>query len=217
MFCACGRQHARELRMPICDCGRRHINGGRQECSACRRDRERERAAARPLCNNCGERRPQHGNELCFVCLGQGYGPCAICGQPSKGDTCRPCSATLKQDDRRRRVAQRLYKLGWGISEIGRRLGVSRQRADQLIRHDAHKSNKAVHKALRTGRLTKPAACVRCETFSPHLEAHHPDYSQPLAVEWLCVPCHNVVHPHYPGSRAPRAALPAREPQEASV
>ena len=51
-----------------------------------------------------------------------------------------------------------------------------------------------VAKALGSGRLAKPLFCMRC--FLPRkVEAHHADYNKPLAVSWLCRPCHTYVHP----------------------
>lgn len=49
-------------------------------------------------------------------------------------------------------------------------------------RHIAH------GRALRAHRLA-PELCERCKQ-PKRLERHHPDYSQPLLVEWLCKPCH---------------------------
>jgi hypothetical protein len=50
----------------------------------------------------------------------------------------------------------------------------------------------AVKAALRTGALVKPDACLKCGT--GQTEAHHPDYSKPLEVVWLCRPCHGIEH-----------------------
>ena len=47
--------------------------------------------------------------------------------------------------------------------------------------------------ALKTGKLTRPAMCSRCFE-SGVIEGHHPDYSKPLAVVWLCNPCHQFIH-----------------------
>lgn len=33
-----------------------------------------------------------------------------------------------------------------------------------------------------------PEPCVACG--NAEAQMHHPDYSQPLFVEWLCRPCH---------------------------
>ena len=48
----------------------------------------------------------------------------------------------------------------------------------------------AVNNAIRDGRLIKQP-CFVCGS-SAH--AHHPDYSAPLAVSWLCPPHHAQVH-----------------------
>ena len=41
------------------------------------------------------------------------------------------------------------------------------------------------------GTLT-PLPCNNCN--NPYAEAHHPDYSKPLDVIWLCKPCHWKEH-----------------------
>jgi len=33
-----------------------------------------------------------------------------------------------------------------------------------------------------------------CQCGAIEVEMHHPDYSQPLAVEWICRPCHQAQH-----------------------
>lgn len=186
----------RRRRTPLCPCGRRYINGGRSECGNCRRDLRREVSASRPMCNACGLVRPHGGNELCSGCRQDRHDPCAICGQPSQGDTCRQCDANLRRDERRNRVAIRLHNKGLSQTEIGERLGISRQRVHQLLYPAEHRARQRV-----AGRLERPPFCQRCETETAHLHAHHEDYAKPLDVVWLCSSCHAVVHPHYPGIR----------------
>ena len=43
----------------------------------------------------------------------------------------------------------------------------------------------------RRGKLI-PQPCADCG--SAEAEMHHPDYAQPLKVEWLCRPCHLSLH-----------------------
>lgn len=54
---------------------------------------------------------------------------------------------------------------------------------------DAAKAYRAVHWALKTGTLVRPAHCGACaQDCKP--DAHHADYARPLDVEWLCRRCH---------------------------
>ena len=54
---------------------------------------------------------------------------------------------------------------------------------------------RAVQAALKAGVLIRPDRCSACGcTSAEHvIEAHHYDYSRPLDVIWLCVPCHRNV------------------------
>ncbi len=45
---------------------------------------------------------------------------------------------------------------------------------------------------VRHGKLIRPSVCSRCSK-ECHPDAHHPDYSQPLEVVWLCRSCHVLV------------------------
>lgn len=46
--------------------------------------------------------------------------------------------------------------------------------------------------ALRSGKLTRRSICEYCGQPHSRLEKHHPDYSEPLLVQWLCPPCHGL-------------------------
>lgn len=50
--------------------------------------------------------------------------------------------------------------------------------------------------AVRSGKLPKPNRCEGCGRYveRQHLHGHHEDYSQPLAVLWLCHRCHSRRH-----------------------
>jgi len=52
-------------------------------------------------------------------------------------------------------------------------------------------ANIAVTNAVRNGKLKK-IPCFECG--ATNVEAHHPDYDQPLDVVWLCVKHHKEVH-----------------------
>lgn len=52
----------------------------------------------------------------------------------------------------------------------------------------------AVQAAIKRGELVRPRACSRCRRRRRAPEAHHLDYSKPLAVIWLCKGCHAKEH-----------------------
>lgn len=49
-----------------------------------------------------------------------------------------------------------------------------------------------VKRAKRSGKLI-PKDCEHCGD-KEKIQAHHEDYSKPLEVIWLCIPCHHRVH-----------------------
>lgn len=67
-----------------------------------------------------------------------------------------------------------------------------RSEARMRAKHpEKYAARQAVLVAVRSGRLV-PRPCQRCR--SGNAQAHHPDYSKPLEVEWLCQPCHRSEH-----------------------
>ncbi len=50
--------------------------------------------------------------------------------------------------------------------------------------------------AVRAGKVSKPSRCQFCDVSFPldKIHGHHPDYSKPLQVMWLCKDCHAKVH-----------------------
>jgi hypothetical protein len=98
------------------------------------------------------------------------------------------------------------------LEVVAKRFRTSRQRIYQIIHPDRHAARIAVAKALRHGRLVRPDKCQKCPSLGP-LEAHHPDYSRPLDVEWLCRPCHNITRrtSKKQAERRNRKAIPLSE------
>lgn len=56
---------------------------------------------------------------------------------------------------------------------------------------ERRKASHLVSNAIRDGNLQKQP-CICCG--AGKVEAHHPDYSRPLDVVWLCIPHHKEVH-----------------------
>jgi hypothetical protein len=52
----------------------------------------------------------------------------------------------------------------------------------------------AVYQALKRGKLVRPSSCEWCGGTNRKIQAHHEDYSKPLEVIWLCIPCHSARH-----------------------
>lgn len=52
------------------------------------------------------------------------------------------------------------------------------------------RAHSRVYYAISTGKLFRPSNCQSCGSDASKPEAHHTDYSKPLAVTWLCPACH---------------------------
>lgn len=79
------------------------------------------------------------------------------------------------------------------------------ENAKRYAKDPRHKTRfdarRAVRDAVKRGDLTR-LPCEKCgEAVS---FAHHPDYSKPLEVEWLCRPCHTAEHVFPRKERCPK-------------
>ena len=92
---------------------------------------------------------------------------------------CRDC-------DRERTKAKRRTDEGRAKMVVDSR----RWKRANKIKENAHK---AVARALKAGKLSRPDTCSRCPS-DEHIQGHHPDYQQPLFVIWLCRDCHTNLH-----------------------
>lgn len=95
-------------------------------------------------------------------------------GKPDGRDCyCRDCRLRIQKSPSARASLRR-------VSRKHRRLHPEREDARQLVAF-----------ALRSGRM-KRKPCVRCGSLN--VQAHHPDYSKPLEVVWLCQKHHTEQH-----------------------
>ncbi|KKM75472.1 hypothetical protein LCGC14_1389940 [marine sediment metagenome] len=60
-----------------------------------------------------------------------------------------------------------------------------------------YESRLAFQRAVKGGELIRPENCSVCGGKSPDrgLDGHHPDYSKPLEVMWVCRVCHETLPP----------------------
>ena len=54
-------------------------------------------------------------------------------------------------------------------------------------------AHQKLRKAIRKGILNKPDHCSKCGR-QTKISGHHPDYSKPLEVIWMCSSCHKLEH-----------------------
>jgi rubrerythrin len=57
-------------------------------------------------------------------------------------------------------------------------------------RNEKAKARRRLRTAINNGTIRRSFVCEKCGFFSLRIQAHHPDYSKPLEVVWLCPFCH---------------------------
>lgn len=64
--------------------------------------------------------------------------------------------------------------------------------SEWALKHpERKKATQAANNALRNGTLKRETLCQGCG-LPKRLQKHHPDYSKPLMVVWLCKMCHAI-------------------------
>ena len=69
---------------------------------------------------------------------------------------------------------------------IKHRAGVKKWAAEHPA---ATRAKNVIHNGIRAGRIFRPGVCSRCGEIA-RIEGHHPDYTKPEEVIWLCRICH---------------------------
>jgi hypothetical protein len=109
------------------------------------------------------------------------------------------CKVCTKRDVwmHRRDNVERIREYDRGRGALQHRVAqrVSNTREYRERYPERYRANMKVARALRTGRLEK-LPCWTCG--ESDVEAHHPDYSRPLSVVWLCAVHHKEIHLAYP-------------------
>ena len=74
-------------------------------------------------------------------------------------------------------------------TQLSKILGVSPQRADQLLHPEKHRARVQVNK----NKELKPDHCQICGKRTKDLEGHHYNYQKPEDVIWSCKDCHILI------------------------
>lgn len=97
---------------------------------------------------------------------------------------CKDCAKADARRTRRERIEHYRHY------DRGRKNRISDNRYRTFEKQAA---NRAVHYAVKQGKLSRPARCKICGDRHLHIHGHHEDYSQKLEVVWCCPPCHAVL------------------------
>lgn len=60
-------------------------------------------------------------------------------------------------------------------------------------RPEVLRARRQLQRAVRLGTISRPGHCTACPAICVP-EGHHPDYTKPLQVNWLCRKCHRKLH-----------------------
>ena len=85
------------------------------------------------------------------------------------------------------------YQREYRHSSTGRAAQNRDQKKQRLKFPEKEKARQAVKYAVHIGELKRSVFCEGCG-LPAETQAHHPDYSKPLEVIWLCRPCHRKLH-----------------------
>lgn len=135
---------------------------------------------------------------------------CSVCGIAKSEDEfpsrdgkiqgrCRLCKAYREREWRRKlspeNQARRREQIRKAQAKYYARNGNSVHQAKAVLAYRLRWPKKraawmAATSALKSGRIKAPACCQHCGMPEDNLQMHHPDYDQPLMVEFLCPECH---------------------------
>lgn len=100
---------------------------------------------------------------------------------------CIPCSKVMHKKNRNQKLAnlrvKRWVKKHGYITQYKYR---KEQPEKELARN-------RFLRAVKSGKIRRPELCSKCQ-LKTKVEGHHPDYSKPYDVIWVCRMCHAGIH-----------------------
>lgn len=94
------------------------------------------------------------------------------------------CKTCTKRD-----TAERVSKLSTNP------IWVEQERDRCRLKSERARANGIIYKTdPRNGAIRVATICERCGAAPKQLHKHHPDYSKPLDIIWLCSKCHGLAH-----------------------
>lgn len=147
------------------------------------RDERAITAMNNKTCPKCGESKPL---EQFYKYSSSKDGLQSYCGVCARARVCQwnrdnPGRSSLRRQQRRKNNPDRMRKLD------------TKHKARHRKRHrDRAVARQMITTRLQNGGLT-PDPCTVCST-TENIQSHHPDYSKPLEVVWLCKKHHQDLH-----------------------
>lgn len=102
---------------------------------------------------------------------------------------CKDCTKLDMRIDRQTKPRVREYDRARASRPHRVRLRLRVTREWRKANPERAKAQAVANNAVRDGKLARPRQCDGCG-LPVRVEKHHHDYSKPLAVVWLCKPCH---------------------------
>ena len=127
---------------------------------------------------------------------------CRVCGEEKPAEDfykdghgrrneCRFChSDAVCRRQRANPERYKAYQQKW--RETNKR---SIETYNTVERHkESGKARAVIGSSVFRGTILRPCLCSVCGTNNKEIHAHHPNYSEPRRVVWLCESCHGEIH-----------------------
>lgn len=115
------------------------------------------------------------------------------------GYHCKDCRLAMHREWRRRNIIkarkyQQDYYAKFGKNRREWTVDMS-EAIEEWRKNNPEKfaAKSIIHRAVQRGKIIKPKKCTKCGR-EVLLSGHHPDYTKPLEVIWLCGSCHKLLH-----------------------